>query len=111
MAQQTIVTFVDDLDGSEADGTVTFALDGRGYAIDLNESNAAKLRELLAPYIEAGRRQSRNGAAPAARAAGKPRADRERTQAIREWARGQGIDIADRGRIPATVVAAYNAGH
>ena len=51
MAQQMTVRFVDDLDGSEASGTVDFGLDGRRYEIDLSEANAARLREALAPFV------------------------------------------------------------
>jgi len=51
MAQKVDVRFVDDLDGSEASGTVSFALDGRAYEIDLSEENAAKLRDSLATRL------------------------------------------------------------
>jgi Lsr2 len=54
MAQQTTVRFIDDLDGSEAAGTITFGLDGRTYEIDLSDENADKLRHALAPYLEQG---------------------------------------------------------
>jgi len=107
---QRVIT-IDDLDGSEDDvAKVTFALDGRSYEIDLSGSNADKLHEILAPYIEAGRNAGRvpAAAAPAARKA-PARADREQTAAIREWARKRGHQISDRGRIPKPVLEAYHA--
>ena len=64
MAQRVVVTLSDDIDGSEAAETIAFGLDGKSYEIDLNEANAEKLREALAPYVEAGRKRSRSGRAP-----------------------------------------------
>ena len=82
MAQQTTVRFIDDLDGSDASSTVTFALDGRSYEIDLSEDNAAKLRDALAPFVDAARksggrgastqRQTRSAEKPAPRTASRP---------------------------------------
>ena len=71
MAQQTTVRFIDDLDGSDASSTVTFALDGRSYEIDLSEDNAAKLRDALAPFVDSARKQA--GAAEHAAKAGQRR--------------------------------------
>ena len=51
MAQKVETRFIDDLDGSEASGTVEFGLEGRSYEIDLSDDNA-KLREALAPFVE-----------------------------------------------------------
>ncbi|GAB3502582.1 histone-like nucleoid-structuring protein Lsr2 [Amycolatopsis cihanbeyliensis] len=111
MAQQVLVSLVDDIDGSEAQETVEFGLDGVTYQIDLSEDNAEELRDVLAQYVEHARRAggrkrtakrgARNGARPAS-------ADREQNQAIRAWARDQGYEISDRGRIPAEVVDAYH---
>ncbi len=109
----TITTFVDDLDGSEAEGSVTFSLDGRAYEIDLCEANAEKLREQLAPYIIAGRRLGLV-VAPVARTGGSQspvKADREQLAAIREWARKRGHDVKNRGRIPKPILDAYHAEH
>jgi hypothetical protein len=112
MAQKVFVEMVDDLDGSVGEGvtTVGFALDGRSYEIDLNSGNAEKLRESLAEFIAAGRRQRSGRAAsrPQASASVDPAA-RERAHAIREWARGAGHDVSERGRIPAVVAEAYEA--
>jgi hypothetical protein len=115
MARQTTVRFVDDLDGSEATGTVEFGLEGRSYEIDLSDENAKKLREALASFVDAarksggrssGRGRGRSQSQPAA--AETPRASsREKTAAIREWARANGHEVNDRGRISKSVMDAY----
>src|SRR5437763_10270180 len=114
MAQKVLVQLVDDLDGSTAEQTVEFALDGVQYQIDLSEDNAGALRDALAPFVSAARRAGgrKRSAAPRA-AAGRPSptSDRERNQAIREWARAQGMNVSERGRIPADVVEAYDKAH
>ena len=115
MAQQVNVKFVDDLDGSDAAGTVAFALDGRAYEIDLSEDNAARLRDSLASFVAAGRKSGGSAAASSGRASKmtassgrRPQPlDREQTAAIRAWARQNGHQISDRGRIPNTVLEAY----
>lgn len=112
MAQQVTVTLVDDLDGSEAEETVEFGLDGAFYEIDLSEDNAERLRDALADYVEHARRaggRKRAGRAVAGRAPRSASADREQNQAIREWARKQGMNVSERGRIPKEVTDAYNA--
>lgn len=120
MATMTTVTLVDDLDGSEAEESVTFALDGASYEIDLSEKNARKLREALAGYVEHARRVdgSRRGAGRGRSRAGRggrggPRTapDREQTAAIREWARANGYEVSERGRLSATVLEAFEAAH
>lgn len=109
MAQKVTVSLVDDLDGKKADETVEFALDGSSYQIDLSSQNAAGLRDALAAYVEAARRAgaAKRGAVRSAKRPG-DRIDREQNQAIREWARDQGMDVSGRGRIPSTVVDAYH---
>ncbi len=111
MAQQTTVRFVNDLDGSEASGTFDFSLDGRNYQIDLSDENAAKLRDALAPFIDAARRSGGRGrAARQPAAAEKPaRSSREETAAVRQWARENGHQVSERGRIPKSVIEAYQA--
>ena len=110
MATRTTVRLIDDLDGSEAERTVTLGWDGRTYELDLSRKNAAALEKILKPYLEAART-----APPAARAStrGRPAGsgDRERRdiQAIREWARANGHEVSDRGRVPAAVLEAYAA--
>jgi hypothetical protein len=111
MSSLITTTFVDDLDGSPAEGTVRFALDGRQYEIDLSEANALKLREQLAPYIEAGRRVVSSAGRAPGRAGSARGLTRDESQAIRAWATEQGIEINQRGRIPKGVLDAYRAGH
>jgi hypothetical protein len=105
MAKQTVVTLVDDLDGSEAEEQIEFTVDGRTYEIDLSASNSKKLRDALAPFVAAARRAS-GGRRPTS--APRPTVDREQNQAIREWAQQQGMKISERGRIPASVLEAYH---
>ncbi|WP_282696666.1 Lsr2 family protein [Streptomyces sp. CC208A] len=106
MAQKVQVLLVDDLDGVEADETVTFALDGKTYEIDLTTANAEKLRGLLEPYTTNGRRTGGRAATGRgkgrAAAAGSPD-----TAKIRAWAKENGMEVNDRGRVPAHVKAAY----
>ena len=119
MAQQVNVKFVDDLDGSDAAGTVSFAIDGRAYDIDLSEDNAARLRDSLASFVAAARKSGRSAAAISGRASKmtassgrRPQPlDREQTAAIRAWARQNGHQVSDRGRISKTVVDAFQAAH
>lgn len=112
MAQKVTVQLVDDVDGSVAESTVEFGLDGVNYTIDLSAENAAKLRDALAAYVASARRtggRKRVGARPGKALGGAPSAaDRERNQAIREWAREQGMQVSDRGRIPSEIVEAYD---
>jgi hypothetical protein len=114
MAQKVTVALIDDLDGSEASETLEFALDGVSYQIDLSAKNAGKLRDGLASFVASARRSGGRTRGPARAAGGgvsKARpaaADREQNQAIREWARKQGMKVSDRGRIPAEVLDAYH---
>lgn len=118
MARQVITSLIDDIDGKPADQSIDFGLDGVSYSIDLSDKNADKLRSALRPYIEAGSRVGRVGGASrqpgraAGRSGGVPaRADRDQTAAIRDWAVKNGYEVSNRGRIPAKVVQAYEAGH
>jgi hypothetical protein len=114
VAQKVQVLLVDDLDGGEADETVTFALDGVTYEIDLTTANADKLRGLLTPYVDGGRRvggrsgRSGRGAAKAPRAGGPASQD---TAKIRAWAKEEGYEVNDRGRVPASIKEAYERAH
>lgn len=114
MAQKVQVMLVDDIDGSAADQTVAFALDGASYEIDLSDQHAAQLRDAFAPWVGAARKAGGNR--PAARSGGRARSsggsgDRERVQNIREWARSNGHKVSERGRLSAAVVSAYEAAH
>ncbi len=101
------MSFVDDIDGSVAEDTVSFALDKTAFEIDLSDSNAAKLREIFAPYISAARRTG-GGTRPSRRTSTRPAGRRDDTQAIRAWAEAQGMKISGRGRISAEVQHAYD---
>ena len=106
MAQKIQTLFVDDIDGSEAEGTVRFALDGTEYEIDLNAAHGNELRKSLETYITNARKAS--GARRSVRGSGRKAAGSGTdTTAIRAWAKGQGIEIKDRGRVPADIVARY----
>ena len=112
MAQRVNVILVDDLDGSDAAETVSFGLDGVDYEIDLSEAHASDLREALALYVGHGRRtggrRRRGGQAPAA---AKPAPGSASAAEIREWARANGWDVPERGRVSAEVREAYDAAH
>jgi len=103
LATKITVALEDDLDGGPAEETVRFGLDGIDYEIDLNKKNAAALRGQLAPFVEHARGAGRGPR----RAAGRGAASRERSGDIRAWAKGQGIAVSARGRIPASVVEQY----
>jgi hypothetical protein len=108
VAQKIQTVFVDDLDGTEAEGTVRFGLDGTEYEIDLNAGHAQALREALAPYVSAARRAGSGTRRPARAAARRSPASVNTTE-VREWAKSQGIDVKDRGRVPAELVVKFKA--
>jgi hypothetical protein len=105
MAQRVTVELEDDLDGGPADATLRFGLGGMDYEIDLSKKNASRFRRQIAPYIEHARKAGRGQRRRPARAA----SSRERSGDIRAWAKGQGIAVSERGRIPASVVEQYQA--
>jgi hypothetical protein len=103
MAQRREIQLIDDLDGGPADTTVSFAIDGTSYEIDLSAAHAEEVRSALQPYIAVARTVSgsarRTGAA---RRSGSPSA-----AAVREWAKAEGITVSGRGRVPAQLVASF----
>lgn len=110
MAQKIVVQLIDDLDGSPIEGngaTVAFALEGVSYEIELTHENRERLREVLAPYIRAGRKASSGPARRSPRRAGGGAPSE--AGAIREWAKANGLEVSERGRVPADIVAAYHA--
>ena len=115
MAKQTITVLTDDLDGSDADRTIEFGLDGVNYTIDLSEKNAGQLRKILDPYLSNAARVGR--ATATARLASRKTpaqpvgSNRDQNQAIRAWANQNGHQVSDRGRIPADIMEAFNAAH
>jgi Lsr2 len=107
MAQKIQTLFIDDLDGSPAEGTVQFALDGTSYEIDLSTGHAQELRAALSPYVDAARKEP--GTRRPARSRRKPGEGRPDSTEVRDWARSQGIEVKDRGRIPAELVVKFKA--
>ncbi len=107
MAQRVHVVLEDDLDGSSADETVMFGLDGANYEVDLSAKNAAKLRESLSQYVAVGRRAQTRGR----RAGSRGRSGATNASEVRVWARANGFEVSDRGRVPAEVKTAYEAAH
>ena len=105
MAQKIQTLFIDDIDGGEAEGTVRFALDGSEYEIDLNAQHSEELRSALGKYVTHARKVG--GGSRRSTARGNRRASTVDTVAVRAWAREQGIDIKDRGRVPADIVTKY----
>lgn len=105
MARKTFIELIDDIDGSKADETVTFSLDGVGYEIDLNSENAQKLRDELGTWISTARRVSGRRTSRSASSSS------EETARIRAWARENGYQVSDRGRISGEIRKAYQAAH
>jgi uncharacterized membrane protein len=108
VAQKIQTLFIDDIDGSEAEGTVRFALDGTDYEIDLNTKHAEALRKALARYIDAARRSSGAARRPA-RSGRRSATSGLNTTEVREWAKAQGIEVKDRGRVPTELVVKFRA--
>lgn len=106
MAQKISIQLIDDIDGSEASESVSFALDGQSYTIDLSIYNAQAIRQALAPYVANATRASRVNRGPRNRSARGSGASE-----IRAWARGEGYQVPDRGRVSAEIKAAYEAAH
>lgn len=118
MARRIVHQLVDDLDGTVLEvgegETVLFSLDGTAYEIDLTDENAAALREAFGPYVAAGRRISSARTSASARGSSGGRRRRTGQQdygPIREWAKANGYAVSERGRVPASVLEAYEAAH
>ncbi|MFV0430301.1 MAG: Lsr2 family protein [Arachnia sp.] len=108
MAKKVHVQLIDDIDESVAERTVTFALDGASYEIDLSADNIAKLQAALAPFVDNAQAQSSRVRGRKAAARGAGRAD---ASLVRAWAREQGMEVSDRGRVPNEVLEAYRNAH
>lgn len=106
MAQKITVLRVDDIDGTEAAETISFGLDGASYEIDLSAENAGGLRAALEPFTSRARKAGRGGRRPARTRTTPGTSYSER---VREWAKSEGIEVKERGRVPADVVARYEA--
>ncbi|WP_264888871.1 Lsr2 family protein [Dietzia sp. NCCP-2495] len=99
---------MDDLDGTDLGdkaNTITFAFEGKDYSIDLSDANADTFREVLEPYINAGHRVAGSKAKTSRRTT----TSANESKRVRDWARSNGYDVSDRGRIPAEVMQAYTA--
>jgi nucleoid-associated protein Lsr2 len=110
VAQKIQTLFIDDLDGSAAEGTVRFGLDGTEYEIDLNAEHARELRDALARYVGVARRVAAAAQRPGRGARREPGSGLNTTE-VREWAKAQGIEVKDRGRVPDELVARFNLRH
>jgi hypothetical protein len=111
MATETTTRLIDDLDGSQAERTVPFAWDGRAYEVDLSKKNVAAFEKIMRPYLAAARtaRVTSSRSSGRGRSAGTSAQRRRDLQAIREWARANGHEVSDRGRVSAAVIEAYEA--
>jgi hypothetical protein len=110
MATETFTKLIDDLDGGKAERTVSFSLDGRSFAIDLSKKNIAALEKALAPYIGAARRGEPSTRKGRAKKSGSGvRSTNSDLSAVRQWARANGYEVSDRGRISAEVQSAFDA--
>jgi hypothetical protein len=107
MAQKVQTLFIDDLDGSEAEGTVQFGLDGTSYEIDLSAKHAEALRKSLARYVSASRKAAGPEHPPRSRRSSG--ANGVNSTEVREWAKAQGIEVKDRGRVPAELMVKFKA--
>jgi hypothetical protein len=111
MAQKVNIVLVDDLDGSDATQTVSFGLDGASYEIDLNDKHATALREALGGYVGVARKVSGAGGRRGRRSSAGASALGPSSKQIRDWARSNGYDVSDRGRVSAEVRQAFDAAH
>jgi Lsr2 len=104
MAQRIQTLLIDDLNGGEAADTVRFGLDGTEYEIDLSAAHSEELRKALGHYLAHARRAGGTARSAARTRRGSAAVD---TAKVREWAKGQGIEVKDRGRVPANIVEQY----
>jgi hypothetical protein len=115
MAQKTQILLVCDLHDDDTEGTETiaFGLDGTSYEIDLNDGNATALRESLAGYLGHARKVAGGGSrrTSSRRSGGSSANGAGNTRAVREWAKENGHEVSERGRISASVQEAYDAAH
>jgi hypothetical protein len=107
MAQRIQTLFLDDIDGGAAEGTVRFALDGTEYEIDLSSAHSDELHNTLRKYVDHARKVGAMARRSGSRGGRRP--STVDTVAVRAWARENGYDIKDRGRVPADLVAKYEA--
>jgi hypothetical protein len=115
MARRIVHQLVDDLDGTVLEvgegETVLFSLDGVAYEIDLTDDNAAALRTALAPYLTAARSISSSRPSSSGGSTRRRRTGQQDYSAVRAWAKSNGYQVSERGRVPASVLEAYEAAH
>lgn len=107
MAQHFQTRYIDDLDGTDLGETaniISFTFDGKDYSVDLSDENAETFRQAIAPYISAGRRVTGTRTKTT-----RARSSGGNTKAVREWARANGYEVSDRGRVPDDIMGAYTA--
>jgi Lsr2 len=105
VAQKVTIILIDDLDGGEADVTVRFGLEGADYEIDLSAGHASELRDALAPFVASGRRSPGRPSRAGTRAG----TGKVNPAEVRDWAKAQGMDVNDRGRVPAELMVKFRA--
>lgn len=108
MAQKVQIILEDDLSGGPADQTMRFGLEGVDYQIDLSNENAEKLREALKPFIEVAMKTNGRGRRSPGRSGGQRSSQ---TAKVRAWAKEQGLNVSDRGRIHQDIFDKYEAAH
>ena len=112
MAKTIIEQITDDLDGSANAKTVTFSFEGSDYSIDLNAKNRNSLEKALKPYIDRASQQSRRGTRLSRRSRATAGSTKRSDLAlVREWARANGHNVSDRGRVSAVIQEAFDAAH
>ena len=110
MAQKVVREYIDDIDGSVAERTFTFAVDGTAYEIDLSSANIAEFEAAIGGFIDSARKVKTTSNGRRQRSSSTPdlRERRERLSEVREWARANGYSVSDRGRVSTEVWAAFN---
>lgn len=107
VVKEILVTYKDDLNGAEYDEstgeTFAFTFDGENYEIDLSEKNAAAFRKAMDKYVKAAR--------VVVRKSGSTGTSRDDLGQIRVWAREQGFEVSDRGRVSQAIQSAYDQAH
>ncbi len=109
MAKTTTTHITDDIDGTKDAAEVAFSFGGSDYTIDLSKKNAAALEKALKPYLEAATKLSRRSSGTSRRSRSSSTSTRNDYSQIRDWARQQGLQVSDRGRVPAVVIEQYEA--
>ena len=109
MAQKVQTFLVDDLDGGDAEGTILFGLDGAQYEIDLSAVHAQELRTTLARYVSAGRKVTGTARRVGQNGRKAPASNISNNTEVRIWAKAQGLEVKERGRVSADILAQYRA--